>query len=422
MNDRPDEQRTAAQVQHSKWPGWIWAVPIAALGIVTWLAVRALVRGGVDIKLVFNEASGMKADDTSIKYLGYEVGKVTDVSLSKDGRHIEVNANINDEAKKFLTTGTRFWLEGANPSFGDPASLKAVVSGPDIIMDPGPGKPERHFVGLDHKPLFAGAHGPLISYTMNFDGDVGALEVDAPVKLRGFTVGGVTRIDFHYGADSGAIETPVTIALDRNSFHVVGGLRRVDDRAEPMLNNVLERLIGEGMRARLVQSPPMIGSYAIDLDFVKGVAPAHLITGGEYPEIPTTSGGGLDSIVHRVNAIPIDQISQRVLQIEDSVDAIVSSPRLQDSLKHLDSTLADLDKTIKHTGPQVTQLVDSLREMGNELDSAASQANRVLGGTPTNQDRNVRATLYEVTQAARSIRSLADYLERHPEALVRGKE
>ena len=425
MNDQPDDKRTAprtsAEIQRTRWPGWIWAVPLAALGIVTWLAFRALAQGGVDITLEFDKAAGMKGGDTSINYRGYEIGKVTDVSLSGDGQHFEVKANIHDEAKKFLNRGTRFWLQGASPSFGNLSSLKAVVSGPTIVMEPGQGQPVRHFVGLDHKPAITGPHGAMVSYTMAFDGDVGQLKVDAPVTLRGFTVGGVTQIGFRYDAATGEIETPVTVALDPDRFHIEGNLQTVSEQSGPVLNVVLQRLISEGMRARLVQSPPLIGSYAIALDFEPGAAPANLITTSLMPQIPTASGGGLDSIEHRINAIPIDQIAQRVLEITNSVDSVVSSPKLQDSLNHLDRTLADLDKTIKHTGPQVTQLVSSLRQTGNELDNAASAANRVLGGSPTNQDRNVRATLYEMTQAARSVRSLADYLDRHPEAMIKGK-
>jgi ABC-type transporter Mla subunit MlaD len=119
--------------------------------------------------------------------------------------------------------------------------------------------------------------------------------------------------------------------------------------------------------------------------------------------------------------VPIDKIAQRVLGITKHVEMIVSSPQLQDSLRHLDHTLKELDDTIRHTGPQITDLVQSLRQTASELDMAAQAANGVLGNTPRNQDQNIRTALYELTETARTIRSLADYLDRHPEALVKGR-
>jgi paraquat-inducible protein B len=414
--------RPNAEVERSRWPGWIWAVPVAALAIVIWLLFRALAHGGVNITIRFDNAADMKADDTAVKYRGYEVGKVRKVSLSGDGQHFDVKVNIHDVARKFLTSGTRFWLEGGGtPSLTNLSSLEAVVSGPTIIMDPGGGKPTRHFVALPYKPAIIGAHGPMLSYTMSFDGAVGQLPLGAPVTLRGFTVGVVKQIDFHYDPVAGAIETPVTVELDPDRFHIESVPRPVGDQTEPMLNDVLERLIKEGMRARLAQTPPLVGSYEVSLDFVSGAPDANLITTGLVPQIPTVAGGGVESIVDRVNKVPIDEIAQRVLQITASIEGVVSSPQIKDSLNHLDHTLMDLDRTIQQTGPQITQLVSSLRQTANELDTASASANRLLGGSTASQDRNVKATLYELTQAARSVRSLADYLDRHPEAIVKGK-
>ena len=413
-------QRTAAIIRHGRWPGWIWAVPLAALAITSWLALRALTTGGVNITIQFDRAAGMKVGNTSVQYRGISVGKVTALSLSADGGHVDATVNINAKAKKYLRTDTRFWLQGASPSLSDLASLKAVVAGPTIIMEPASGKSTRHFVGLDHRPAIVGAHGPMIPYLMMFDGPVGQLKIDAPVTLRGFTVGGVKKIGLQYNPNTGSLETPVIVGLDPIRIGI-RGLQPVKGHWRQLLNQVLDRLTEQGLRGRLVQNPPMIGSYAISLDFVPGAPAAGFDTKTAVPEIPTASGGGLDSIVHRVNKVPIDRIAQHVLEITNRVQSLVSSPQLQDSLRHLDHTLVELDKTASSAGPQITDLVRSLRETGDELDRTASAADNVLGGSPTNQDRNVRSALYEITGAARSMRSLADYLDRHPEALVRGR-
>jgi paraquat-inducible protein B len=170
----------------------------------------------------------------------------------------------------------------------------------------------------------------------------------------------------------------------------------------------------------MVQSPPLIGAYMISLDFIPGASAASLQTGGSLPVIPTVSGGGFGSIVNRVNRIPINQIADNILEITKHVDSIVSSPDLRDSIEHLNRTLAELQTTIRYTGPQVTKLVYSLRQTGDELDRAAAAANTTMGGNPISQN-NARTALYEVTLAARSVRSLANYLDRHPEALIKGR-
>jgi paraquat-inducible protein B len=420
QGDRRTPARTAAGIESSRWPGWIWAVPIAALAIVVWLVLQALTYGGVNITVRFARAAGMRAGNTWVHYLGIRVGQVTDVTLSKDGRHVIVKVNIHDDAKKYLRANTRFWLEGATPSLSAPASLKALVAGPTIIMEPGGGKPARHFIGLDYRPAIIGPQEPLLPYVMYFDGAVGEIDKGAPVKLRGFTVGEVSGRSLTYDAVTGTIQTPVIVGLDPSRFHVAA-IPPANVQSRPILNDVLQRLIQRGMRGRMVQSPPLIGGYAISLDFVPGAAAASLQTGGSLPVIPTVSGGGFGSIVQRVNRMPIDQIADNILEITRHADSIVSSPALRGSIEHLDRTLAELQSTIHDTGPQITKLVQSLHQTADQLDTAVAAANTTLGGNPMSQDHDARTALYEVTLAARSVRSLANYLDRHPEALVKGR-
>ena len=77
--------RTEAIVRHGWWPGWIWAVPIAALLIVGWLGLRDLTRGGENIQINFEKAYGIKPQDTDVVYRGVKVGTVTSVALNDKG-------------------------------------------------------------------------------------------------------------------------------------------------------------------------------------------------------------------------------------------------------------------------------------------------------------------------------------------------
>lgn len=414
-------QRTIATIRRSRWPGWIWGIPFAALAIGVWLGVRAIATGGVNVTVTFDEGAGMQAGNTNVVYRGLKVGQLTSLTLAPDGTHVIAKLSIDKSVEKFLAAGTRFWLQGAEPSLSNLSSLKAIVAGPTIMLEPGTGKPQRHFIGMDHRPAILGPEGLLVDYTLSFDGPVGDLKVDAPVKLRGFTVGEVKSVGFYFDAKTGTIGTPVVIMLDPQKFHLRGA-HAVKGNWEPALNEALDKMIGQGMRARMTQSPPFIGSYQITLDFIAGASSAHLdSTNGQVPAIPTQSIGSGSSIIEKVNDVPIDKIAGRILDITDHIDQIVSSPALHGSIVHLDQTLASLDKTARKAGPQITQLVRALNKTADQLDAASVAANRLLGGATGGENGSIQTAMVELTRTARSVRALADYLNRHPSALLTGR-
>jgi paraquat-inducible protein B len=405
-----------AKTHRSWWPGWIWAVPIAALAIGAWLLVRFLTQGGTDIAITFADAYGISPDDTTIQYRGTDVGKVSAVSLQKDGQSVEVEATIQDSAKKLLTTGTLFWLKGAKPSLSDLSSLGSVLSGPKIVMEPGPGKPATHFSGLTRKPILPAGHEPPVLFRVRFDGPVGDLSSGEIVRLRGFPVGEVKEIGFRYNARTGGIETPVTLALYPSLFHIQGAQTHENANA---LGATIERLVEEGLRAQLDRDPPLIGSYEVAFTMAPGAPNEKLAVNDGLPEIPTASGGGLQSIVDRFKNVPIDQIAQNVLAITKHLDSVVSSPQLKDSVAQLDKSLQDIHRTLQDVSPKIDKLVQSLRDTAQQLEKASKSVDQSLGG-PTSQT-GLQETLREVKEAARAIRSLADYLEQHPESLISGK-
>ena len=413
MSNRGRTSPPEAETKRSWWPGWIWAVPIAALGIGAWLLVRFLTQGGTDITITFADVYGITPGDTTIEYRGMKVGSVGGISLSKDGSAVKVDATIEDSASKFLKDGTLFWLRGAQPSLGNLSSLGAVLSGPTIVMEPGPGKETTHFAGLTHKPVVPGNSGPPVLFTVSFNGAVGNLSGGDAIKLRGFPVGEVKEIGFRYDSNTGEIQTPVTIALYPTLFHIS------QHDADKALRNVMSHLVDEGLRAQLDRDPPLIGGYRVALEMVPGAEPAKLATSDRLPEIPTAPDGGLQSIVDRFKDVPIDRIAQNVLGITKHLDQLVSSPQLKDSVTQLDKSLREIHSTLQDVSPKIDKLVQSLRDTAQQLDKASGAVDKTLGG-PASQT-GLQDTLREVKDAARSVRSLADYLERHPESLISGK-
>lgn len=414
-HDRPQPARTAAEVRRGRWPGWIWAVPIAALIVVAWLGIRAISNGGEDITIVFSDAHGIKPQNTDVEYRGMKIGSVSGIALTDKGDAVKVTASIEGSATKFLTTGTQFWLQGAQPSLSNLSSLGAVLSGPTIVMAPGPGKPATNFRGLVHRPIpGAQSHGQ--NYIVYFNGAVGSLKKGDGVDLRGFTVGEIADVGFRYDAKAGAISTPVTITLYPQPLHI-GDIANPDSAAA--LRTAIAGLVQKGLRARLERDPPLIGGYGVSLDMVPGAPAATQTQSGGIPEIPVAPGGGLDSIVSRLNKVPIDRIAQNLLDITKHADEIVSSPQLKDSVVQLDAALKQIHQTTAQAGPKISQLVTTLRNTAQQLDQAAKAADKSLGG-PSSQ-AGVQQTLQEIKEAARSVRELSDYLDRHPEALIKGR-
>ncbi|HET8612549.1 MAG TPA: MlaD family protein [Sphingomonas sp.] len=423
MTDTDDQpRRTEARIERSRWPGWIWAVPIAAAAIVLWLAISAIASNGETVTVSFDAAHGLKGGDSEVLMRGVQVGKVSDVKLSKDGGHVVAKLSLDHDVDKYLRTGTRFWLLGATPSLSDPASLRGIIAGPQIVMEPGPGKPTREFKGLDRPPA-PGAQGPQVRYVIHLKGAVGELDKGAPVLMRGFRVGSVVDTALRYDPSADALDTPVTIALEPARFGLNG-----QAGARPAMDAMLNNLVAQGLRARLAQDPPLIGQYEIELAFLPGAPKAALGGNGGPAVIPAAPSADLDSIAERadtvmsrIEALPIEQIGEHARHAAARVDALASSPALVASIRHLDSTLDEVDRTVHQVGPQVTPLVAKLRQAADQADQAAAAARRTVAGDPTRQDADLPSALHELSGAARSIRVLADYLERHPEALIKGK-
>jgi len=427
MSDEPkvEAPRTIAAVRKGRWPGWIWAVPLAAVGIVIWLVVREMSTHGESVTVTFEDAAQMKADTTLVMYRGIQVGKVGDVSLAKDGTKVIIGLNINDKYKQYLTAGTRFYLEGASPSLSDPASLKAIIAGPTIHMMPGGGPPTRQFVGIaGYAPQRLAVSIP---YSVTFTGAAGDLKIGAPVTLHGFTVGEVRAVDLTVDPEAGTIATEVRVVLDPLRFHIQGA-PPLSGNWTPVMNAALTALIQHDLRARLSQSLPLLGSRQIELAIVPNAAPATLRVTGRFTEIPSVQGDSIDTLVKAAGQLPIREIGDNVRVITQQVKRLVSSPKLNDSIAHLDDALLRLDQTLREAGPKVAptlqsvhDTVDSLRHTASELDQTATAARVVIGAGPDAPDGSLQPALLHMSEAARSVRVLADYLDQHPESLIKGR-
>jgi paraquat-inducible protein B len=420
--DSPPTPRTTSRVQRSRWPGWIWAIPIAAAGIVSWLLVREFTRRGTDVVVTFTEAAQMKAQDTRVHYRGLEIGRVTSVELSKNRQDIVVHLDIDDSVEPDLTTGTRFYLVGAEPSLSDLSSLKSLFAGPSIEMVPGAGKPVRQFAGITGSPP------PVLSasvpYHVLFEGNVGQLKRGAPVTLRGFTVGEVVGVNLSIDPERGTITTPVDLLLDPTRFHTH---ERADNGAT-LFKATMKRLVANGLRASLTQNPPLIGAPQVELVMSSEADATPPASQSEDESQIPVQQSSLQTLPAKIAQLPLAEIGNNIRAITEHVKTLVSAPQLKDSVNHLDRSLTELDKVMQSAGPEVQptlqsvhQTVNQLRQTATEIDGTAAAARKLMGGSAASPNGNLQQAMYELTGAARAIRVLANYLDQHPEALVKGR-
>jgi len=103
------------------------------------------------------------------------------------------------------------------------------------------------------------------------------------------------------------------------------------------------------------------------------------------------------------------------------IDRATAGPELSHAIQELDRTLTHLDQITAEVAPQMQPLITSLRESADAAQRTLQQAGNVLGSNAP-QSSDLPRLMQELTDAARSVKALADYLDRHPEALIRGKQ
>jgi paraquat-inducible protein B len=167
--------------------------------------------------------------------------------------------------------------------------------------------------------------------------------------------------------------------------------------------------VKHGLRARLTSASFLTGQQIVSLDMVPDAAPAQIERVDSQLQIPTAP------------SVDVTQILQSVHSILRHIDRATAGPELSHAMKELDRTLTHLDAITGAVEPQIQPLINSLRQSAEAAQRTLEQASSVLGSN-TAQGTDLPRMMQELTDAARSVKALADYLDRHPEALIRGKQ
>ncbi len=207
----------------------VWIVPIAALVAGIWLVYKAVVERGPVILIHFDNAEGIEAGKTHVKYLNVDVGKVTSVRFAPAGSGVEVEVQMAQGTESRLTDTTRFWIVRPRLEATGVSGLGTLVSGAYIGMDPGTGGADlREFTGLGEPPrILSHQSGSIFTLLAS---DVGWLSVGSPVYFRSIQVGSVVSYglseDHSHVLVEVFVESPHDRFVDVNSrFWIVSGIQ-----------------------------------------------------------------------------------------------------------------------------------------------------------------------------------------------------
>jgi len=508
-------------------PSIVWVVPILAALAAAFIIVRSYILTGPRVEVSFENAEGLEAGKSEVRYKNVPIGRVSKLALSSDLGHIIATIELDRSAEKLATRGTQFWIERPRIGIGGVSGLSTLVSGPYIsVSTAGSDVKTETFVGLERAPgVTSDARGKTFRLTAS---DAGSLAVRSPVYLHRVAVGWVSAIDL--APDGKRIDLEVFVEhpyentvttttvfwnaggldvsldatglrLDTQSLATViaGGIAfdvrdpelpaapadilatftLFDDRDKAMATpdglavRTAMRFHGESMRGvsvgapldlegvplgkvdkielgydptakamftdiRATVYPERLGAaYAGLLAEKPGASPqdvldrlverglraqirsGNLITGQGYIAlawIPAPKGdpGKLPPAIAGVWIVPtepggVDRLQRRADEIAVKVDGVLGRVdglfgRVDGVLGQVDGMLGRVDREVL---PEAVGAAKSVRELVAPDSALVSSA---------------RSAIQQVERAAYALRSFADYLERHPEAIVRGRE
>ena len=365
---------------------------------------------------------GSLSTGAPIYYRQFSVGRVLDFRLELDGS-ITGELFVYAPYDQLVKESTKFWnasgVEASLTAEGfhvDTQSLTAMLVG-GIAFDTPESLALRTEVEEDHEFFIYDNRLESLQreYTIEehwvliFKESVRGLTVGSPVEFYGLKIGEVVDITFEYNYDTLTFSVPVLIKLEPERL-----------AGEHVREASVERdtqLINLGWRAQLGSGNLVTGSKVINFVQLPDPPPAELGEWKGYPVFPTAPSSlrnlaaDIGRVVDKIEDIPFDEIGANLNQTVAGINEIVNSPELQ-------STIASLGKLADQLGNDVAPALDSvLKKAELTLDSARNQ---IAADSVTTHE--LRRLLTELGDTAQSIRTIVEYLERNPEALLKGKE
>lgn len=361
-----------------------------------------------------------------------EAGRVIAYDLDKAGTGVVVRIFVNAPYDGYVSANTRFWHASgidvaldANGLRINTESLASVVVGGLAFQAPDGAPPQPPIADNATFTLFPdrvlAMKQPITRaerYSMTFRDSIRGLVVGAPVEFRGLLIGEVKSIDVEFDRVKTAFAMVVEI-----DFYPERLFRNRARNAAPLPGGApsLAQLVDRGLRAQLRTANLLTGQLYVALDFHPGKQKVSMNTTRQPPEIPTVPGSS-------------QELQATITSIAKKLESIQFEEIGTDLRRTLQNATAVLQRIDKEITPEARDTLVEARQAMVAAREALADARKTLAAverTAASAERTISAAeplpleasdaLREIGRAAEAFRVLSDYLERHPEALIRGK-
>ncbi|MDD2893885.1 MAG: MlaD family protein [Halothiobacillaceae bacterium] len=370
-----------------------------------------------------------------IYYRSLEAGQVTGYNLAPDGQSIEINLFVRAPYDKFVNAETRFWnVSGMNVSLGADGvqlhteSLVSIIAGglafdtPSFAEGAGPPTSSTLFslfndqASAMKKPEANSQH-----FVLYFNESLRGLSVGAPVTLLGLPGGEVTEVGLDIDPKTQALRGRVEIVaypdrlidrLGEQQLIIGQTLAESTQQRHAFFDHLIEQM---GMRAQLQSASLITGQLFVALDFFPDAKKVQFDWSLAKPEIPSIPSplpnleAKLGSILTKLDSVQYAAIDTDLRKLLNSSDQV---------MKDIDKALIHFDKNIT---PELATAIEAFRKATLSANKMMQNTDATLLSPDAPVQQELRDAMQEITRTARALRVLTDYLERHPESLLRGK-
>ncbi|MEI6262258.1 MAG: MlaD family protein [Deltaproteobacteria bacterium] len=367
-----------------------------------------------------------------VYYRQIPVGKVIAYNLAPEGTSIFFKVFINAPYHKYVHENTRFWnasgfdmkLDTQGIRIQTESFVSLMVGGitfdiPNNYESPGETAQEEAIFTLysNRDAAEKKDYAEKKLFLLNFDTSVRGLFPGAPVEFRGIQVGEVIDLKLEYDANKKSFEIPVLIVIEP------GRLNLKKNTATKVHEKIIDFLIAKGLHAQLKTGNLVTGQQYVALDFFPNAEPRSIVYQGDYPVIPTLPtqieeiASKIGQFITKLDKLPLDKIGNDLKDTIQGAKRITNSPEIGEALRSLNTAVKEIqllttDLRVR-TAPEINAALKQAQQ-------SLATSNAVLETDSPLQYR-MKETLEELSDAARSLRVLVEYLENHPESIVTGK-
>jgi paraquat-inducible protein B len=362
-----------------------------------------------------------------ILYRRTRVGRVVGYQLDPDTDELLVRMFIESPFESLVNSQTRFWnasgvdlAVNANGLTLNTQTLGTVLAGGVAFERPSEyqnlsAAPDgmRFTLFTNRKEALAPPDGSALKVRMVFDQSVRGLSVGAPIDFMGIDIGAVTGVRPHFDAKRKRYPVEVTaeiFPLRLGTLHGAGSNAKPDDPIQA--HQMIQNLVANGVQAQARTGNLLTGQLYIALDFMH---PKPRITKSDttadVPTLPTTPGTlseiqpQLAQIVDKINKLPLGDIGRN----------------LNRTLVQASGTLGQTQSTLTQLGPEAQKTLAEVQRTLQSAQTSMGNLDRQVLAPQSPLQRGAEQTMHDLQRAAQSLKALTDFLERHPESLVRGK-